>query len=157
MNLKIEGEIPKQLLILLQKTWRDELELSEGETISLEEDDWYQSTTTEFTPAERLRSAREMMGLTLSELGKKLGGISPQKVSDLEKGRRGISKSLALKMSKVLQMPLDFFISSQIFTTMHNLNSTHRLLSQTNSASVCSGRFERLLWGCLELCILCHH
>lgn len=112
IELKIEGEIPKQLLILLQKTWRDELELSEGETISLEEDDWYQSTTTEFTPAERLRSAREMMGLTLSELGKKLGGISPQKVSDLEKGRRGISKTLALKMSKVLQMPLDFFISS---------------------------------------------
>lgn len=65
IDLKIEGEIPKELLLILKQTWQDELELTDNETQPLGDDAWYQNETASFTPAERLRSAREMMDWTI--------------------------------------------------------------------------------------------
>ena len=47
---------------------------------------------------------------TQSELGKKLGFFTAQKISDMEKGRRKISKVVAKKLSKIFEVPIERFL-----------------------------------------------
>ena len=46
-------------------------------------------------PGDFLRIYRENKGLTQAELGKKLGGIHRQHISNMERGQRSISINIA--------------------------------------------------------------
>jgi DNA-binding XRE family transcriptional regulator len=59
---------------------------------------------------DNLRIYRENAGLSQDELGKKLGNIPRQNISAMEKGRRGISKEIAKKLSMILKAPVSRFI-----------------------------------------------
>ena len=59
---------------------------------------------------EAIKIYRENFGLTQEGLGKKLGGYSRQNISAMENGRRGISKNVVKKLSKVFKVPTDRFI-----------------------------------------------
>lgn len=111
IDLKIEGEIPPQVLQVLQSTWSNELVLEA-------DDDYVEYSKTEFskqnrkkmTPGIKVRASRELNGWTQSELGKELGGLSIQNVSDIENGRRAISKKIAEKLSDVFKLPMDYYL-----------------------------------------------
>ena len=49
-------------------------------------------------------------GLTQAELGRQLGGLSRQRVGDLEAGRLPISRIMALKLGHVFRVPEGTFI-----------------------------------------------
>jgi len=57
-----------------------------------------------------VRVYRDNFGFTQAKLGEKLGGLSRQNVSDMENNRRGISKDIAKKLSKIFKVPVDRFI-----------------------------------------------
>ena len=62
------------------------------------------------SPGDAVRVYRENRKLTQAKLGEKLGGLSRQYVSDIERGSRSISKNLAKKLSALFDVPLERFL-----------------------------------------------
>jgi transcriptional regulator with XRE-family HTH domain len=62
------------------------------------------------TPGDSVETYRKNAGFTQAELGKKLGKFSRQNISDIEHGRREISKELARKLSVLFGISIDRFI-----------------------------------------------
>jgi DNA-binding XRE family transcriptional regulator len=61
-------------------------------------------------PGAYLRFFRRDNGLSQSELGSKLGGVSRQNISNMEYGRRPISRRMALRLAGVFEVSADKFI-----------------------------------------------
>jgi transcriptional regulator with XRE-family HTH domain len=59
-----------------------------------------------------VRIYRENKGLTQLQLGKALGGIPRQHISNMEHGRRSISLKMARKLSSLLGAPIGKFIET---------------------------------------------
>ncbi len=98
----VQGEtIPDMVLSFLRENGNVEIIEDDDELIDVTETDWYKNIKTELTPAENVRFYRMNREYTLSQLGEKLGGLSRQNVSDIEQGRRAISKEMAHKLAKV--------------------------------------------------------
>ncbi len=115
--LEIKGEIPGWLIDRLKEEYRENLVLrdedysvAKGELVSVFENEWFKSIDSQITPADNIRIYRENAGLTQTELGKKLGNIPRQNISAMEKGKRGISKEMARKLSEVFKVPVSRFI-----------------------------------------------
>jgi len=70
---------------------------------------WYKEVSSITTPGDTMRIYRENAGLTRDALRQKLGNLSRQKISDLERGKRNISKEMAKKLSRLFQVPVDRF------------------------------------------------
>lgn len=62
------------------------------------------------TPGKYLRIYRENKGLTQIQLGKALGGIPRQHISNMENGHRAISLKMARKLSTFLGAPIERFL-----------------------------------------------
>ena len=62
------------------------------------------------TPGAWLSGLREAVGWTQRELGVKLGGVSPARISDWEHDRREISKEAAKKLASLLKVSADRFL-----------------------------------------------
>jgi DNA-binding XRE family transcriptional regulator len=91
-------------------------ELDEGKGIPHEEmvnifdTGWYKETSAATTPGDALKIYRENAGFTQEELGRKLGKCARQKISDIERGKRNISKEMAKKISRIFNVPVDRFL-----------------------------------------------
>jgi DNA-binding XRE family transcriptional regulator len=112
-NLRIQGDIPGPLLSVLKAQYGKKLLLRENpddEVVNVFETDWYKSRKSAMTPGKCLRIYRENKDLTQDELGQKLGGLSRRYVSDLETGRRGISKKVAKALSNLFKQPIARFL-----------------------------------------------
>lgn len=72
--------------------------------------DWYLETKKSMKPCDYIKIYRENRNWTQTELGIKLGGLSRQYISDMENGRRSISKVLAKKLSVLFEIPIQRFI-----------------------------------------------
>ena len=86
------------------------IENKEDELIPVRESDWYKKMVKKKTPGMAMRVYRDNMGLTQSQLGEKLGGISRQNISGMENDRRPISKKLAKELSKLFGTSIDKFL-----------------------------------------------
>lgn len=62
------------------------------------------------TPGHVLRIYRERDKLTQGALGKRFGGLSCQKISNMENNRRGISKGLADKLAHLFGASVERFL-----------------------------------------------
>ncbi len=108
---EVRGDIPEKILAYLRKEYTVEVEESEDEEyVVAQETDWYKELKASLTPGDTIRIYRENLGLSQVQLGEKLGGLSRQKISDYENGRRTIGKELAKMLSKLLKVPIDRFI-----------------------------------------------
>ncbi|MBW2741359.1 MAG: helix-turn-helix transcriptional regulator [Deltaproteobacteria bacterium] len=47
--------------------------------------------------------------MTQADLGQKLGKFTRQKISDMERNKRSISKDVAKKLSQLFDVPIDRF------------------------------------------------
>ena len=61
------------------------------------------------TPGDVMRIYRENRRWSQARLGEELGGLSRQKISDMERGRRTISADTAITLSRVFGIPVERF------------------------------------------------
>lgn len=62
------------------------------------------------TPGAWVSGLREAQGWTQRELGERLGGVSPARISDWEHDRRAISKEVAKQLSVLLHVSVERFL-----------------------------------------------
>ncbi len=84
--------------------------LSGDELIRISDTQWYKDMKKDMHPGRFLRVYRENKGLTQAELGKALGGIPRQHISNTENGNRAIGLKMARQLAKVLDVPIQRFI-----------------------------------------------
>ena len=114
-TLKIEGSIPRWMVTRLKKEYGNTLFIS-NETDNPEDyidvfsTSWHKEIEKQSSPGDNVKIYRENAGMTQEELGRKLGNMPRQNVSAMEKGRRGISKESAVKLSRLFGVPADRFL-----------------------------------------------
>ena len=105
IDVRITGEISEKLLKTLEDECGDDLVIitdTEEEFVDAKETDWYRKVKAELTPGESLRVYRQNAGLTQEALGKLLGDLPRQHISNMENGSRAISLEMAKKLAKLL-------------------------------------------------------
>ena len=107
IEISVKGaKIPPKLMKLLKEEYGKELNLvmdGEDELVNVFETQWYKSIKGKMTPGKYLRIYRENKGLTQAQLGKALGGIPRQHISNMENGHRAISLKRQLPGSQFIQ------------------------------------------------------
>jgi len=109
---EIRGDIPIKVVEYLKEEFGQDVEVlkEDEEMVNIFETEWYKKISSTTTPGEVLRIYRENAKLTQEELGRKLGKFSRQKISDMERGKRNISKEVAKKFSLLFQVPVERFL-----------------------------------------------
>lgn len=108
---EVKGNIPSDLIKYLKNKYWENIEvLDEEEVVNIFDTKWYKDISSSLTPGGTLNIYRKNLRLSQTELGKKLEKLSRQKISDMENGRRSISKEVARKLSNFFKVPTDRFI-----------------------------------------------
>ena len=105
IDVRITGEISEKLLKTLADECGDDLVIitdQDEEFVDAQETDWYREAKDELTPGESLRIYRQNAGLTQEALGKMLGDLPRQHISNMENNSRAISLDMAKKLAKLL-------------------------------------------------------
>lgn len=82
---------------------------TDDELIAARDSDWHKRQVAKRSPAQNLKNLRKIRGLTQAELAKKVGAL-PHHISEMESGKRGISKDFALRFSNVFEISVEHFI-----------------------------------------------
>lgn len=111
-SIHIQGEIPSRILEMLRSEYGSELKIYEGdeEYVEVAESDWYKEMAEITTPGDAMRIYRKNHQLTQEQLGKKLGNVPRQIVSNMERGKRSISLPTAKKLSVIFNVPASRFL-----------------------------------------------
>ncbi len=109
---EIKGNIPPDVLDYIRGKFGKDVNVleDEDELLNVFETNWHKEIKKAITPGDTLKIYRENIGVSQSELGKKLGKYTRQKISDMENGKRSISKEVAKKLSLIFDVPIDRFI-----------------------------------------------
>ena len=113
IEITIKGDIPQKIITLLKKEYGKNVRLtknSEDEYINIIETDWYKRMKTEKTPADNMKIYRRIHKITQERLGKMLGDIPKQHISNMENGIRPISKITAKKLANIFNVSVERFI-----------------------------------------------
>jgi len=107
-----KGNIPTKILNFLKKEYGKDFEIiKENEDHDdISESTWYQETKERLKPGDYVRLYRINSQLTQAKLGEMLGNFNRQNISEIEKGKRGISKEVAKKLSLIFKKPLEKFL-----------------------------------------------
>ncbi len=109
IKINIEGDVSRKLLRVLKEDFGNSLVIEEEYELATETE-WYTKTKTAMTPGDHLHAYRVSRGYTQARLGKMLGGLSRQWISDIENGRRPIGKETAKKLAKVFKTSVEKFL-----------------------------------------------
>jgi DNA-binding XRE family transcriptional regulator len=109
-KINIEGQISKRLLKVLKKDYGDNVIIEDQEWVIAVETDWYKRTKSEMTPGDYMKAYRLSRGITQAKLGEMLGGLSRQWISDIENGRRPVSKEIAKNLSEIFRTSVEKFL-----------------------------------------------
>jgi len=108
---EVKGDIPNEVIDFLKRGFEVELTSDEDEEyIDIHETDWYKEARTSRKPGDAIKVYRDDFGYSQAELEKMLGGLSRQKISNMENNRRGISKDIAKKLAGIFKKPVEYFI-----------------------------------------------
>ncbi len=109
---EVKGDIPSDVMGYLKEKFGQDIEIvkEEEELVNIFDTKWYKEINNSTTPGETMKIYRENLGLSQTELGKKLGKFTRQKISDMENGKRNISKEVAKRLSLVFGIPVGRFI-----------------------------------------------
>jgi DNA-binding XRE family transcriptional regulator len=113
IKIDIKGEIPPKVLSVLKEVYGKKVKIIEDkddELIDVFKTDWYKNINSEMTPGKNMKIYRQINKMTQEELGKKMGGISKQNISHMERGIRSISKANAKLLAIIFDVPVDRFI-----------------------------------------------
>ncbi len=116
-DISVDGDVPTTFLNkianLVKKEYGNDVLVDydkDEEIIDVFKSDWYKKTKGKMNPGDYIKIYRENLKLTQAELGQKLGGLTRQYISDIEKGRRGVSKEMAKKLSNFFDAPIKRFL-----------------------------------------------
>ncbi len=86
---KVKGDIPDRLMDFLKNEFGQDLDIVEEheELADIFDTDWYKEVSLKMTPGDALKIYRENLGLTPAELAGKIGELTGQKLSDMEKNK----------------------------------------------------------------------
>lgn len=104
-HIEIKGKvIPAWIIGGLRESFGKEVSVTDDdhELISVHESNWYKGMKETRSPGKVLAAYRSRNRLTLKQLGDMLD-VTPQKVNDMEKDNRGISKEMAKKMGDIFK------------------------------------------------------
>ena len=109
---EVKGEIPDELLEYLQDKFGSDIKImdDEEELTNIFSTDWFKNISATTTSGETVKIYRENFNLTQEQLGKELGRFTRQNISDIELGRRSISKEVAKKLSNFFNVSVERFI-----------------------------------------------
>ncbi len=113
-KIRIKGRVPNKLIDLLAEEYGNALQITpdpEDEKMDVFRTDWYKNIKKRLSPGSYLKIFRQNKNMTQAELGKALGGLPRQHISNMENGIRPISKKTALKLSKLFDVSVEKFIS----------------------------------------------
>jgi DNA-binding XRE family transcriptional regulator len=113
ISVQIQGIIPPKLIDVLRDEYGKRMHLvkeADDQLVDVFKTDWYKRTKARLTPGKRLRIYRQNLKLTQAALGKQLGGIPKQFVSNMENDIRPISKKMALKLADIFEVSVAKFI-----------------------------------------------
>jgi len=113
IKIDITGEIPPKVLSVLKEVYGKKVKLTEDsddELVDIFETDWFKDIDSRMSPGKNMKIYRELHKMTQVELGEKLGGVSRQNISHMERGIRAISKQNAKVLSRIFEVPVDRFI-----------------------------------------------
>jgi DNA-binding XRE family transcriptional regulator len=106
----IEGVVSSRLLSALKEDFGDKLIIEDDEYELVKNMHWYKDTKDRMKANDYMHVYREIRCLTQDQLGKKLGGLSRQWISDIENGRRPIGKEVAKKLAEIFNTSVDKFL-----------------------------------------------
>ena len=105
-RIEIKGkEIPAWIIGGLRESYGMDISITDdddNELINVHESAWYKKMKETRTPGKVLVAYRHRDRLTLKQLGDMLE-ITPQKVNDMEKDKRGISKEMAKRLAAIFK------------------------------------------------------
>jgi DNA-binding XRE family transcriptional regulator len=113
-KIRIKGRVPNKLIDLLAEEYGNALQITpdpEDEKLDVFQTDWYKNIKKRLSPGSYIKVFRQNRNMTQSELGKALGGLPRQHVSNMENGIRPISKKIALKLAKLFDVSVEKFIA----------------------------------------------
>ena len=112
-GFRIVGSIPKDVLDFVERRYSREsisiMDDDSDELIDPTEMDFYKEMKASETPGGNLRFYRRLVGMTQQELAEKLG-MSKHHISDMENGRRAISKKTAKELATLFDTSVERFI-----------------------------------------------
>lgn len=98
----------------LKKEFGRKLRIEKSEeSISWRDTQFFKENKEFLQPGSKLKYYRKKAGLSLTELGDKLGGIPRQNLSAMELGKRPISKDLAKQLAKLFKKPVEIFLYAE--------------------------------------------
>jgi DNA-binding XRE family transcriptional regulator len=111
-SINIQGYISSRVLDVLQSEYGDKLKIYRGEDeyLDVTQSDWYKEIKAETTPSDAMRIYRKNRQWTQAQLGKKLGNVPRQIISNMESGKRSISLATAKKLSVIFNIPASRFL-----------------------------------------------
>lgn len=109
--IEVKGNVPKELMEFLESHYSESLQVLENEEklINPKDSHWYRETHGSMTPGVYMKIYRENAGLTQAQLGKRIGKTR-FRVSEMERGIRGISKETAKQLAKIFKVPVERFL-----------------------------------------------
>lgn len=113
IKINIKGEIHPKVLSVLKEVYGKKVKLikeNDEELVDAFETEWFKNIDATMSPGKNMRIYREINKITQEELGNKLGGISKQNISHMERGIRPISKKTAKSLASIFKVPADRFI-----------------------------------------------
>ena len=112
-DFRIEGTLSSTFLDNLRKEFDDDMRIVKQDEdegwVNVDDLDWFKEAVAKETPGSNLRFYRKLVGMTQKELAEKLG-VTKQHISDMENGRRAISKKTAKELAKLFKVSPARFI-----------------------------------------------
>jgi DNA-binding XRE family transcriptional regulator len=112
IKIDIEGEIPESILAIVKKEYGKKAKIDDDDNQYevATETEWYKELKSKMKPGDYMKGYRISRGMTQVELGKKLGSIPRQHISNMEKGIRKINIELAKKLAEIFEVSIEKFI-----------------------------------------------
>ena len=116
INILIEADrIPNSILTLLKNEYGSDLKIvkkrktKREESIIADTSDWFKNIKAITKPSDNLKIYRTNLRLSQGKLAKIIG-VLPTHISEMERGKRGISKAVAKKLAKIFEVSIEKFI-----------------------------------------------
>ena len=107
---KLIGNVDSETIQYLNSRFGEENIDLDDEVIDVMESEWFKNISKKITPGAVVRTYRENLGITQQQLAEKVGIGNSSYISDVEHGRRTVSKNLAKKFSEIFNVSLEMFI-----------------------------------------------
>ena len=113
-KIRIEGRISNKLMDVLVQEYGEDVQIThdaDDEKVDVFQTEWYRRIKKKLTPGTYMKVFRQNKGMTQADLGKALGGLPRQHISNMENGSRPISKKTALRLAELFDVSVEKFIS----------------------------------------------